>query len=91
VSKKAFAFLINSLRFSLRSSRPVQVDETGIAWESDRKQKFGGYKSKNFNNIPRLRGGGAIGSSTAAGGFGGGGGSEGKTEVDDDEHFIVWM
>mmetsp|Transcript_13147 Transcript_13147/g.22250 ORF Transcript_13147/g.22250 Transcript_13147/m.22250 type:complete len:413 (-) Transcript_13147:287-1525(-) len=70
---------------------PLEVDETGIAWESDRKQKFGGFTSKNFNNIPRLRGGGAIGSSTAAGGFGGGGGSEGKTEVDDDEHFIVWM
>lgn len=29
--------------------RPVPVDETGIAWESDIKDKFGSQTAENFN------------------------------------------
>ena len=31
------------------SLTPVEVDETGIAWESDIKDKFGSQNAENFN------------------------------------------
>lgn len=31
------------------SPTPVAVDETGIAWESDIKHKFGSQDAQNFN------------------------------------------
>eukprot|EP00899_Mesostigma_viride_P017510 jgi/Mesvir1/25760/Mv01937-RA.1 len=38
----------------------VDVLEDGIAWDSDRKEKFGDQEAKNFNIIPELRGGGTV-------------------------------
>ena len=44
------------------SPAPVAVDETGIAWESDIKHKFGSQDAQNFNlqEDAEHRGGGTI-------------------------------
>ena len=44
------------------SPTPVAVDETGIAWESDIKHKFGSQDAQNFNlqEDAEHRGGGTI-------------------------------
>lgn len=39
----------------------LPVTQTGIAWKSDRDDKFGHYQAQNFNTDPALRGGAAIG------------------------------
>lgn len=39
----------------------VPITQTGIAWKSDREDKFGAYQPQNFNTVPELRGGAAIG------------------------------
>jgi len=58
----------------------VPIKHTGIAWKSDKEDKFGHYTSQNFNTVPELRGGATIGD-----------GGYNTTFVDEDEHFIVWM
>ncbi|KAA6416964.1 MAG: hypothetical protein FRX49_13064 [Trebouxia sp. A1-2] len=55
----------------------VDLDETNIAWASDKNSLYGHYKPTNFNEIPQFRGGGTINSS--------------YLYVNDDEHFLVWM
>ncbi|DBB12141.1 hypothetical protein WJX82_010754 [Trebouxia sp. C0006] len=55
----------------------VDMDETNIAWASDKNSLYGHYKPTNFNEIPQYRGGGTINSS--------------YLYVNDDEHFLVWM
>lgn len=42
--------------------RRIPVDETGIAWESDMKDKFGSQSAENFNTQEDAaqRGGGTI-------------------------------
>ncbi|GAQ86879.1 ligand-effect modulator 3 [Klebsormidium nitens] len=58
----------------------VPITQTGIAWKSDREDKFGAYQPQNFNTVPELRGGAPIG------------GVDNSTNiVNQDEHFIVWM
>jgi hypothetical protein len=39
----------------------VPIKQTGIAWKSDKEDKFGHYTSQNFNIVPDLRGGATIG------------------------------
>ncbi|KAL0022026.1 hypothetical protein WJX77_007340 [Trebouxia sp. C0004] len=58
------------------TATPVAVDETGIAWESDIKHKFGSQDAQYFNlqEYAAYRGGNTI---TGA--------------LNADEHFIVWM
>lgn len=53
----------------------VTLDETNIAWASDKNSLYGHYKPTNFNNIPQYRGGAAING----------------LYVNEDEHFLVWM
>ena len=55
----------------------VLLQETNIAWASDKNSLYGHYKPTNFNEIPQFRGGGTINSS--------------YLYVNDDEHFLVWM
>lgn len=38
----------------------VAVNESGIAWKSDRSKKFGSFEAENFNVDPAERGGGTI-------------------------------
>ena len=38
----------------------LTIDETGIAWQSDIKKKFGDQQVANFNDVPALRGGGTV-------------------------------
>lgn len=54
----------------------LPVDETGIAWKSDRTKKFGGELPAFFNVIPSLRGGATL---------------DPNTPLNKDEHLIVWM
>ena len=51
------------------------VQETNIAWASDKNSLYGHYKPTNFNNIPQYRGGATISG----------------LYVNEDEHFLVWM
>jgi hypothetical protein len=39
---------------------PLEVDEKGIAWPSDRKQKFSHYLPQHLNDDPATRGGGEV-------------------------------
>lgn len=36
------------------------MQDTDIAWKSDRNDLYGAYTVTNFNNIPEFRGGGTI-------------------------------
>jgi len=38
----------------------LTIDETGIAWQSDVKKKFGDQQVANFNDVPAVRGGGTV-------------------------------
>ena len=38
----------------------LAIDETGIAWQSDIKKKFGDQQVANFNVVPAVRGGGTV-------------------------------
>lgn len=39
---------------------PVQINQTGIAWKSDRQKKFGMHNASNFNVDPAVRGGATV-------------------------------
>lgn len=43
-----------------RNSKPLPIEETGIAWKADKEKKFASVMSTNFNTDPALRGGGTI-------------------------------
>lgn len=43
-----------------RFSDPIDVDEAGIAWKTDRNQRYAHYLPQNFNDDPGRRGGGTI-------------------------------
>ena len=53
------------------------MQETNIAWASDKNSLYGHYRPTNFNTIAQYRGGGTINSTNGY--------------VNDDEHFLVWM
>lgn len=55
----------------------IDLDETNIAWASDKNSLYGHYRPTNFNLIAQYRGGGTINSTNGY--------------VNDDEHFLVWM
>ena len=38
----------------------VMIDETGIAWKSDIRKKYGDQQVANFNVVPATRGGGTV-------------------------------
>eukprot|EP00243_Klebsormidium_subtile_P003049 TRINITY_DN1618_c0_g1_i1.p1 TRINITY_DN1618_c0_g1~~TRINITY_DN1618_c0_g1_i1.p1 ORF type:complete len:366 (+),score=111.67 TRINITY_DN1618_c0_g1_i1:150-1247(+) len=63
-----------------RNGNALPITQTGIAWKSDREDKFGAYTPQNFNTVPELRGGAPIG-----------GVNNNTNIVNQDEHFIVWM
>lgn len=73
----AWSFFNDTYDFSLNGA-PLAVNEKGIAWSSDRKEKFGNQPALNFNEgtpeLAKYRGGGTI-----------------TGPVNEDEHFIVWM
>ncbi len=61
-----------------KNGEALAVSEKGIAWSSDRKEKFGNQNATNFNlgtpELKKYRGGGTI-----------------VGPLNEDEHFIVWM
>eukprot|EP00245_Coleochaete_scutata_P003746 TRINITY_DN15601_c0_g1_i1.p1 TRINITY_DN15601_c0_g1~~TRINITY_DN15601_c0_g1_i1.p1 ORF type:complete len:358 (+),score=62.04 TRINITY_DN15601_c0_g1_i1:109-1182(+) len=58
------------------SASNISVDETGIAWDSDRKEKFGDHLPSNFNTDEGTRGGGTL---------------DASKPLNENEHLIVWM
>ena len=73
----AWSYFNDTYGFS-KNGAPLTVQEKGIAWKSDRKEKFGNQLATNFNlgtpELIKYRGGGTI-----------------TGPVNEDEHFIVWM
>lgn len=55
----AWSFFNDTYSMSMNGQN-LPFSEKGIAWTSDRKEKFGNQVALNFNDIPEYRGGGTI-------------------------------
>ena len=73
----AWSFFNDTYTFQ-KNGQSLAIDEKGIAWKSDRKEKFGSQIANNFNlgssELSQYRGGGTI-----------------TGPLNENEHFIVWM